>query len=56
MIEVNARGEPIMVLDQILVDDNTYLYVDRATGRRYTATEARGLKAPNRVLYVGERR
>ena len=46
----------MMVLDQILLDDNTFRYVDRATGRQYTAIEARAIKGPNRVEYLGGRR
>lgn len=53
--ELNARGEPIMVLDQILVGDE-YRYRDRETGREYTATEARNLRVPNRVEYLRGRR
>lgn len=51
MIERNARGETIMVLDQIRVGDE-YRYRDRATGREYTAIEARNLKVPSRVEYL----
>ena len=53
--ELNARGEPIMVLDQILVGDE-YRYRDRETGREYAATEARNLRVPNRVEYLRGRR
>lgn len=49
--EVNARGEPIMVLEQIRVGDE-YRYRDKATGRVYTAVEARNLKVPSRVEYL----
>lgn len=49
--EVNARGEEIMVLEQIRVGDE-YRYRDKATGRVYTAIEARDLKCPSRVEYL----
>ncbi len=51
----NASGSPLMVLEQILVD-NEYRYRDRSTGRVYTAVEARDIKVPHRVDYIGGRR
>lgn len=39
-----------MVLDQVLLDDDTFRYRDRATGREYTAAEARALTVPHRVV------
>lgn len=57
MSEVNASGLPLMVLDQILLADNTYRYRDRDTGREYTAIEAGALKSPHRVVqHLGGRR
>lgn len=56
MSERNARGEPLTVLDQVLLDDGTYRYRDRETGREYTATEARALNVPSRVEYLRSRR
>lgn len=51
MSAVNARGEPIMVLEQIREGDE-YRYRDKATGRVYTAVEASDLKVPLRVEYL----
>lgn len=55
-IETNASGHPILVLEQILLDNNEFRYVDRALGRQYTAIEVREMKCPFRIEYLGGRR
>ena len=52
----NAGNRPMMVLDQILLDNNEFRYRDRATGREYTALEARSLNVPSRIEYLRGRR
>lgn len=56
MKPTNASGRSPMVLDQILLENNEYRYVDRATGRQYTAVETRELQVPFRVEYLRGRR